>query len=326
LNVLSRHVAATLNATPVSGVADSNRDNIEADFKYGSMDGLVNTVRCSVNNGRGKGHTLERDGFTLSSLPLHRACGADLYDITQCSATLYPLVEEVLRREFPTCSRVFVFDHVLRNMERSTKEIAAGAARTPMLSTGYGHMVHGDYTVRSGFTRLQQLFAPHETGPRIEEVCRQRFAFINVWVPLKPVLSDPLAVLEWDSQRPGDVLTNRLVYEHRVGETYRVLPSAAHRWVYFPEMQPGECLVFKVFDSAEDGRARFSLHSAFDDPTSSKAAPARESIELRCVVLFGDSPDAFGQRFVAPHLHPGSPDRIDDPPLRYEVQPPSHSW
>merc|ERR1712232_548626 len=128
------------------------------------------------------------------------------------------------------------------------------------------------------------------------------------------------------SQRPEDVRTVRLTYQHRVGETYRVLPSSAHRWVYYPQMQPGECLVFKVFDSVEDGRARFSLHSAFEDPASPTPAPARESIEFRCAVLFGDLPEEFGTSFVAPHLRAGSPDRIDDAPLRKEILPQSDMW
>merc|ERR1711879_663001 len=132
----------------------------------------------------------------------------------------------------------------------------------------------------------------------------------------RPVLCDPLAMLEWSSQRPEDVMTIRLVYEHRVGEVYRVLPSPTHRWVYFPEMQPGECIVFKVFDSATDGRARFSLHSAFEDPNSPTEAPCRESVELRCAVLFGEQSESLAPGFVAPHLQPGSLDRIDDPPVK----------
>merc|ERR1712151_121481 len=119
-----------------------------------------------------------------------------------------------------------------------------------------------------------------ESKTRIQQALQGRFAFLNIWVPLKRVERDPLGLLEWNSQKPQDVQTIRLHFPHRVGEVYRVLPSAEHRWVYYPDMQPGECLVFKVFDSVTDGRARFSLHSAFVDPTSPKNAASRESIEL----------------------------------------------
>lgn len=69
-------------------------------------------------------------------------------------------------------------------------------------------------------------------------------------------------------------------------------------------MAPGECLVFKVFDSAQDpGRARLVLHSSFQDPTSPPDAPPRESIEFRSVVLFGDLPTNFADTYVALHFN-----------------------
>merc|ERR1712136_455587 len=71
---------------------------------------------------------------------------------------------------------------------------------------------------------------------------------------------------------------------------------------------------FKVFDSSEDGQARFSLHASFDDAATAASAPERESVELRCIVFFDDVPEQFGSSFVAPHLAPGSPDRIDVSP------------
>lgn len=56
---------------------------------------------------------------------------------------------------------------------------------------------------------------------------------------------------------------------------------------YFPQMQEDEALLIKCFDSAEDGRARFTGRTAFDDPRSPPDAPPRESIELRALVFFG---------------------------------------
>jgi hypothetical protein len=51
-------------------------------------------------------------------------------------------------------------------------------------------------------------------------------------------------------------------------------------------MDRDEALVFKVYDSATDGRARFTAHSAFDDPTSPPNAAPRESIEMRTIAFF----------------------------------------
>jgi hypothetical protein len=51
-------------------------------------------------------------------------------------------------------------------------------------------------------------------------------------------------------------------------------------------MRPEEVLLFKTYDSAEDGRARFTPHSSFADPAAPPDAPARESLESRCLVFF----------------------------------------
>jgi hypothetical protein len=46
-------------------------------------------------------------------------------------------------------------------------------------------------------------------------------------------------------------------------------------------METNEALLIKGFDSMEDGRARFTAHAAFEDPTAPAFAPAKESIEVR---------------------------------------------
>ena len=51
-------------------------------------------------------------------------------------------------------------------------------------------------------------------------------------------------------------------------------------------MQRNEALVFKCYDSEKDGRARWTAHAAFEDPTSPPDAPPRESIEIRTLALF----------------------------------------
>mmetsp|Transcript_104952 Transcript_104952/g.301758 ORF Transcript_104952/g.301758 Transcript_104952/m.301758 type:complete len:342 (+) Transcript_104952:71-1096(+) len=304
-------------------------DGVFADFAYSSEDGQTKDAcirRCFVASGRGKERTLERDGFALSTLPFHKTSGFDLYDPSQCSEALYPLAEEVLRRAFPSSTRVLVFDHIARNVDRYMAETNADQkSTTPMLAPGPAISVHGDYTVRSGYTRSRSLLEPWESEERINKALEQRFAFVNVWVPLKKVQQNPLGMVEWSSQRPRDVVNLKFIYSHRVGEIYRVLPSEQHRWVYYKDMEPGECLLLKVFDSADDGRARFSLHAAFHDPTAAADAPSRESIELRCIVFFGDLPAGFGDSFIAPHLLPNSPDQ-EVAPKRVEASLPSDEW
>jgi hypothetical protein len=85
---------------------------------------------------------------------------------------------------------------------------------------------------------------------------------------------------------PGDLIATDLVYRDRVGEVYSVRYSAAYEWYYYPRLKRDEALLIKTYDSLENGTARFSAHSAFEDPTSSPDASPRESIEVRALVFF----------------------------------------
>ena len=56
--------------------------------------------------------------------------------------------------------------------------------------------------------------------------------------------------------------------------------------VLLPAAQRNEVILLKCYDSKEDGRARFTAHSAFEDPTSAPDAAPRESIEVRALVFW----------------------------------------
>ena len=77
-----------------------------------------------------------------------------------------------------------------------------------------------------------------------------------------------------------------LVYPDRVGEIYRFTYNPAHHWYYFPHLEPSEVILLKCYDSKDDGRARFTAHTAFEDPTSPPNAVPRESIAVRALVFF----------------------------------------
>ena len=77
-----------------------------------------------------------------------------------------------------------------------------------------------------------------------------------------------------------------LVYRDRTGEVYAAAYNPDHHWCYYPRMQKHEVVLLKCYDSAHDGRARFTVHSAFEDPGTPPEAPARESIEVRTLAFF----------------------------------------
>jgi hypothetical protein len=167
-----------------------------------------------------------------------------------------------------------VFDHTLRSGDETERE--AKLVREPVLSA------HNDYTEWSGPQRVRDLL-PDEA----ETLLAGRFAIIQIWRAInQPIQSNPLAIADAQSVATEDLMVAERRYPTRVGQTYRLRYSATHRWFYFPEMRREEALVFKVFDSARDGRARFTAHTAFDDPSSPPGAPPRQSIEARALAFF----------------------------------------
>jgi hypothetical protein len=108
-----------------------------------------------------------------------------------------------------------------------------------------------------------------------------------VWRAInQPILRNPLAIADARSLAPRDLIAAERRYPDRVGEIYHITYNPNHRWYYYPNMQRNEALVFKTFDSAQDGRARWTAHAAFDDPTTPAGAPERESIEIRALAFF----------------------------------------
>lgn len=141
---------------------------------------------------------------------------------------------------------------------------------------------HNDYTLKSGPQRVRDLL-----GDEADALLKGRFAVVNVWRPIAhEVEESPLALCDALSIAPADLVPTDLIYRDRIGETYALAYNPAHRWFYFPRLRPDEAVLIKCYDSAEDGRARFAAHSAFDDPTSPPNARPRESIEARTLVFF----------------------------------------
>ena len=209
-------------------------------------------------------------GFDAS----HRSAVKDFYDEDELRRVYYP---EAIRlvAEAIGASRVLVFDHTIRRRVAGGIDRSPGTPRQPVTS------VHNDYTLKSGPQRVRDLM-----GEEAEELLRHRFEIVNVWRPIRGPLRDaPLAVCDATSVAFADFVPSDLVYRDRIGETYRVRYNPAHRWFYVPEMRADEAVLIKCYDSAEDGTARFTAHSAFEDPTAPADVLPRESIEVRTLVF-----------------------------------------
>jgi hypothetical protein len=220
-----------------------------------------------VRNGRAHpGLSLDREGFALVREP---TTFTDFRDDAAVKALYYPEVEAAVKRA-TGAARVVVFDHNVRHAEKKH------GAKEPV------KRAHNDYTVKSGPQRVRDLL-----GDEAEALLRGRFAVVNFWRPISgPVEESPLALADAQSIARADLIATDLIYRDRIGETYSLAYNPAHRWYYFPRMETSEAVLIKCYDSAEDGRARFAAHSAFDDPTSPPNARPRESIEARTLVFF----------------------------------------
>ena len=239
-----------------------------ADMRGGKLD----PRRMVIRNGRplAKDLVLDREGFTFNR---HDTKVGDFYDEAQVRGIYFPEMEALVKAQ-SGAKRVVVFDHTLRTADEGLREQKKIREVVPR--------VHNDYTEWSAPKRVHDLL-PDEA----DELLKRRFAVVQVWRPIRlPVETFPLALADARTLSFDDFIITERRYVHRVGQTYSVRYNPDHEWFYFPHMRREEAIVFKVFDSEKDGRARWTAHTAFDDPTSRPNAPPRESIEIRTLAFF----------------------------------------
>jgi len=227
--------------------------------------------RVEISNGReAQDLALDKNGFVLVE---QRTAIGNFFDADELKRAYYPEVEALIKR-VAGASRVVVFDHTLRSGDERERE--AKLIREPVRSA------HNDYTEWSGPQRVRDLM-----GAEAENLLQRHFAIIQVWRAIAdPIRSNPLAMADARSVAVDDLLVAERRYPNRVGQTYRLKYNPAHRWFYFPEMRRDEAIVFKVYDSIKDGRARFTPHTSFDDPMTPPGAAPRQSIEARALAFF----------------------------------------
>jgi hypothetical protein len=242
----------------------------------GSLDvrsgGQPDPRTVTMHNGRPhvSRFALESDGFRFVD---HPTKVVSFFDEEEIKRVYYPEMIELVKAE-SGARRVVVFDHTLRTADdalREEKKIREVVRRA-----------HNDYTEWSGPQRVRDVL-PDEA----EELLKRRFAIIQVWRPIRhPVETHPLAICDARTVAFEDFVISERRYPNRIGQTYAVTYSPKHKWYWFPRMRRDEALVFKVYDSDKSGRARWTAHTAFDDPTSPPNARPRESIEIRTLAFF----------------------------------------
>ena len=292
----------------------------------GSDDGYKGPAReereVTIRNARLLEHnqrrTIQTNGFELLTRPLSNS-DVDFYDHEQVVQTYYSESAEIVREE-TGANLVFAFDHNIRSAtgKKSRKRITGGQQ-----VQGPARTVHGDYTLTSGPQRLRDLAKPPSTNDTLRStlgertsllkhgkvdhilVDNRRFAIINVWrnIAYEPVANHPLALCDGQTVNPEDLVVFEIHYHDRVGENYFAKHAGQHSWWYYPAMTRDEVLLIKQWDSfgelarsagtradssveGDQAPCTFSFHTSFKDLTIPPEAPDRQSIEVRCIVLY----------------------------------------
>lgn len=218
----------------------------------------------------------------------------------------YDEIESILRSKLDGVKKVVIFDHTIRKRDKN-------APRQPV------QQVHVDQTPKAAETRVRR----HLPASEAEELLKGRVQLINVWRPIGHPASDfPLAVIDWRTTTPRDLVPVDLLYPVRKddndrnddrgkeelpdpssatstvgyevkGETYGIAPSDGQQFYYYKDMTPEEVMFIKCYDSWSQGQpngkqgiAALTPHTAFEDPNTPKDAPGRQSIEVRALVFY----------------------------------------
>lgn len=214
--------------------------------------------------------SLEREGFVLVQ---HDSAVADFYDDEAVAVVYTPEVERLVQQATGAV-RTHCFDHTRRADSRDARGVHG--SREP------SSVVHNDYTEKSGPQRLRDIL-PREA----EDLLTRRFAIVNVWRAIRhPAETSLLALCAADSIGSDRMIPTPRIAKDRIGELMLAHYDPTQRWVAFPAMAPNEALLLKTYDSATDGRARYGIHTAFDNPAAPAAAKPRESIESRVFAFF----------------------------------------
>ncbi|EGN98393.1 hypothetical protein SERLA73DRAFT_109855 [Serpula lacrymans var. lacrymans S7.3] len=257
-----RRVYTNVNADPVTGKVD--RSWVEDDHEA-----QIENVRGSEGD-----YTLDNSGFQFFRRPAKHTTFTDDAEIQK---EYYPESIELIK-ELTGASSAVVFDHTIRR--RRPGEADDSPQRRQPVS-----LVHVDQTTASSVARVHRHLPPTDAPALL----RRRFQIVNLWRPISHAALDwPLALCDYRSvDAKKDLIPVALIYPDREGEILGIRHNPNHKWKYLKGMEPDEIVLIKCFDSVQDGSvAVMTPHTGFQDPTTPKDAPLRESIELRLLVFY----------------------------------------
>lgn len=157
----------------------------------------------SVSNIRDAGQDFGVDvsGFAVYHYPSHTAPAVFFSsDDAGVRNAYYPEVEQLLRDKLgPQVHKIAIFDHTIRRHDPSSP-------RQPV------QQVHVDQTPAAAEKRVRR----HLPAEEVDDLLKKRYQLINVWRPIGHPASDfPLAVIDWRTTSPEDLVKVDLLYPTR---------------------------------------------------------------------------------------------------------------
>jgi hypothetical protein len=242
-------------------------------------------ARTLQANATSEADFLAQHGFVLLDAPTRVTDWSKGDQVTQF---YLPEVEAMIRE------RLYPGRNLIVRQPPAVMRRGAGTS-TPQYALG----VHSDHgTTADDFQRNVEAFTNPETAAQwrawFERDEVEGFVSLDFWRttgmdgPLKHMplaLCDPTSVEAHDiiptaleGIAPGGALTHHIGLAHNPGQ----------RWYYYPDMEPNEVLVFKLFQLMRDSGPqpyRACFHTAVEDPATPSDAQPRQSCEHRVSVM-----------------------------------------
>jgi len=228
--------------------------------------------------------TLDGNGVALGRFVSELKTFDEHHDKKKVRAVLYPETEAFVKEMIPGASHAVVVSSVVRSEDPAKEGKLSGLGTFTHAYARFAHLDAQDAKSEKfcrKMLRQKRNLSEEQTAQGAMDV-----VMVNVWKAYdRPVFQNPLTVLDCTTLNDKEELVTT-TYNGAVAAgkgISQLLESAAHKWLYWPQMTPEEALVFKQMDT-RSGVAKYGFHQAFDDPTASKDAPGRRSVELRVIV------------------------------------------
>ncbi|TID00227.1 hypothetical protein CH35J_005522 [Colletotrichum higginsianum] len=199
-------------------------------------------------------------------------------DKAAVAAQYYPLVEKLVK-EKTGANRVVIFDHTLRR-----RDPALATTDNPNGREQPASLVHCDQSSVGAIRRVHR-----HLGDEAEHLLQGRAQIINVWRPLRgPVEEWPLATMDGRTLKDGHVHpTNIFKHQYSLqGQTVSISYAPEQRWFYLDHQDTDEVTFIKIWDNKDDVESKLCAHCAFPHPETPENAALRESMGVRCLVLY----------------------------------------